>query len=339
MRLPGAGAAGSLGHELLSVLEEERFLVADLTLFAGDHSLCEELSFHGESIAVASEPPPLRGLDLIILCTPAAASLELIRSALRAEVPCLDCSGVLADSSEVPLVVADLGAHDRVCGAPLIGAPEGTALSWSPVLSALQREAGLSRVFGTVMQSASAAGRAGVKALSRETIALLNQAPMPESEVFEAPVAFDCVPLTQRSGGAGDDAEAEEAPSQPSVALARLLGPGVRVAAIRVQVPTFGGEASALAVETERPLGPEQAARVLEEAPGVELWSEGSGPSTRDAVGSDVVLVGRVCADSSQAEGGCGLLLWLAADPIRLAACNAAKLVRARFALASAPHG
>ncbi len=333
LRVGLAGATGTLGSEILAVLEEEPLPLAELQLFAGERSLGRDLEFQGEVIAVETSPPRLQGLDLLIVCTPGEAALELVRLALRAEVACLDCSGSLIGSSDVPMVVSDLGVHDQVFGAPLLTTPTGPALAWALVLSALQRAAGLARVVGTVFHSASAAGRSGIEALSGQTIALLSQQPVPSSDVFPRQIAFDCLAHTVDSDETTEKDGATPGEAQLAAALRRLLGPDVRLAVTSAQIPTFAGEASTLAVETEQPLTVAQATRVLEEAPGVELWRDALAPGMRDAVGRDVALVGRVRRDGSLEDESHGLLMWLAADPVRLAAVNAVKLARARFSL------
>ena len=112
--------------------------------------------------------------------------------------------------------------------------------------------------------------------------------------------------------------------------LRRVLGPDVNVAATSVQVPTFAGQGSALAVECEKPLMPEEAAALIERVPGCEWVDEARGLGTRESVGGEAILISRVRADASL-EAGHGLLFWLTADPLRLAARNAIGLLEARF--------
>jgi aspartate-semialdehyde dehydrogenase len=328
LRIGIAGATGLLGRELVAVLESDSLPVGSLELFASDRSLGEDVEFGGEGVAVNPLPDSLVGLDAIVVCTPIGAALDLVRAALRAEVPCIDCSGSLASSPEVPLALAGLGAHDGLASAPLISSPPGAALIWAPVLAAIQREVGVRRVVGSVLCSASSSGRAGIAGLSEETLALLNQR---ESEVegeSGGPHAFDC-----HAHGGPDDLDKEgRAPAEAQLAsiLQRLLGADLRIAATCVHVPTFAGQGATFAIETQRALSLERAAEIFEAAEGIDLWADGAAPSTRDAVGRDDVIVGRLRADSSL-EPGHGLLLWAAGDPLRLAAINAARLLRARF--------
>jgi aspartate-semialdehyde dehydrogenase len=328
LRIGVVGATGLLGRELIELLDAERIRVDVLRPLAGDRSLGEEVEFHGEPLPVEVDDGDWRGLDVVVLCTPAAAALDRVRAALRAEVPCIDCSGSLVGSSEVPMAIADLGAHDGLGAAPLISAPPGPALLWAPVLAALQREAGLRRVVGSVLHSASSSGRAGVETLSEQTLALLNQREWDGTEAPPGPRAFDCQAQSLADDGDKDGATAVEA--QLARILLRLLGPDVAIAATSIHVPTFAGQGASLGIETERPLGVARAAQVLAATHGVDLWDGGDGPSTRDSVGRDDVIVGRLRADPTAPDGR-GLLLWVVGDPVRLAAANALKLLRARF--------
>ena len=93
VRLCVTGATGALGTEVLAALDTARLPIAQLVAVAGERSLGAELDFQGELVPVATALPSLRGLDLLIHCGPAAAAPDVARAALRAEVPCIDCSG------------------------------------------------------------------------------------------------------------------------------------------------------------------------------------------------------------------------------------------------------
>lgn len=323
LRLGLAGATGVLGREVVSVLEDRRFPLRGIVPFATDHSIGEDVEIDGDVIAVDTAPVSLKGLDLLLVCTPPGPALDLVREALRAEVPCIDCSGALAGAAEVPLLVADLCSATAPMGQPIVASPAGPALAWAPVLSALDRAVGLERVTGTVLQSAARAGRNGIEALSAETIAVLGQTEMPEATPFVQQVAFDCIPASDADGDMAARGELELVRD-----LQRLLERPLPMAASLVQVPIFVGEGSALSIEYSGDLDDAAMAALFEKDPGVELWEGEGGPTTRDTAGRDVTLVGRVRRDTSHPRG---LRMWLAADPLRLAASNAVKLAEARL--------
>lgn len=324
LRVAVVGATGALGSEVLACLDGSRLSVAELWPVATDRSLGHEIEFQGRSRPVETGLASLAELDLIFLCAPQAASLDFAREALRAEVPVIDLSGALVGHAEVPLQVAAFGGLSPGERQPLVASPPAGSLAWALVLRPLAAAAGLRRAAGTVLEGASLAGRSGIEALYTESVAIFNQEDLPEPSAFERPVAFDCLPAVGEVGEGGIS-DAERALLD---GLARLL-PGARFAATVVQVPTFVGHGSVLAVETERPLDPKQARDLLAAAPGVAVLDGDETPTTRAAAGLDVVLVGRLRRDPSCENG---LLLWLAADVLRLTAANGVGVAQARFA-------
>jgi aspartate-semialdehyde dehydrogenase len=204
-----------------------------------------------------------------------------------------------------------------------VSAPGGATLAWLRVLHPLGRLATLRRVTGTLLDAASAGGRAGIEAIYAESLAIFNQEDFPEPVVFGAPVAFDCLPDP-------GPWQAGESPREARLCaeLARLLGPQLRIGVTALQIPAFVGCAAALVVEAERALEPAEAEEALRKAAGVEVWQGEGGPNLRASAGRDVVLVGRPRPDPSQPGA---LRLWLVADALSLAAANAVALARARL--------
>jgi aspartate-semialdehyde dehydrogenase len=208
----------------------------------------------------------------------------------------------------------------------LLAVPRSPALALALALQPIAAAVGVARVGATVLEGAGAAGKRGMAALYHESIAVFNQQAPPESTVFAEPIAFDCA-----SAGDGLD-EAGRAPREAALArdLALLLGGALKLGVTIVQVPIFVGLGAALAVETERELSVGEAEELLRKAPGVEVAADTDcRASTRSVAGRSSVLVGRLRVDPSAPRG---LLLWLVADPLRLAASHAIELALRRLA-------
>jgi len=323
LRVAVVGATGAMGGELLEQLRERRFPLQELRPIATDRSLGETVDWLGHELPVATEDETLAGLDLVFVCTPPAAALDWVRRALEARVACVDFSGALAGRTEVPLLCADQPFDPDALAAPLLAAPAPAALALARVLAPVRALAGLTRISALLCEPASGAGRAGVDALQAETIALFNQEDLPETG-FDHTIAFDCLPAPAPLDASG--ASALEA--RVAGELGRLLGADPPCAVSMLRMPTFAGMGIQLAFETERPLEPAACRERLAKVGGVRIWGLDSGPTTRDAIGDEAVLVGRVRRDPSATLG---LLLWLALDPARLAAANALRLAEARF--------
>ena len=321
MRVAIVGATGSLGGELLAVLDESPLTVCELVPFGTDRSLGGDIEFRGGVYPVETELGALRGADLAFLCAPVDASLTAARALLHARVATVDCSGALAGAPEVPLV-AELGAAPL--DTPILAVPPGLSLACARVLAPLARAFGVERVVATLALSASGcgAGRASIEALAEETIALLSQRELPDPPPLGQPVAFDLLP----SIGAVDKDGATAHERSFAAILGRLLG-GTAVAATSVRIPTFCGDGASLAVDLRDPASPAEVCDALGEVPGVALLA-GDGPTTRAVAGSDLVLVGRVRCDPSRPGG---VLIWLAADSVRLTAAHAVRVAEARF--------
>jgi aspartate-semialdehyde dehydrogenase len=349
VRLCVTGATGALGTEVLAALDAVRLPIAQLLAVAGERSLGTELDFQGELVPATTELPALHGLDLVIHCGPAAAAPDVARAALRAEVPCIDCSGAFAQRSEVPL-----GWGARGERAPLLATPVDAALIWLPLLHALVPLGAIASVRATVLEGASASGRAGIEALTRESLALFNSQELSEEESPGPPLAFDCRPTSgERAAGGGRAREAALA-----AVLARVLDPAPAVSARWIQVPVFVGQFCALTVTWDRRVDAAEAARQLAKAPGVELWEAASfaqraqvsrsepqasedhrvgerspsgveGPNLRAVAGRDVVVTSHPEPDTAEPRA---LFLWAAGDVLCLAAANAAALAAALVA-------
>ncbi len=324
-RVALAGASGAVGREIASVLVERRLPVLEVRAFATERSAGDSVDWGEDELLVEETAPPLRGLDLLIVATPPAAALELVRDALRAEVPVIDCSGALAGSAEVPLVHVDLPRPPGLESAPVLAQPTGPALAWAAPLAAVHAAAGLRGLHATWLRSASGAGHAGPPRLSDETVSLLSHRESEEGGLFAGPVAFDCVPLVGDSAARSAHALRD---------LARLLDAPLHGAVQAVQVPTFVADGGVLWLETEKALDPSALASALGSVDGVELREDDTwGPSTRDAAGGDEVLVGALQSGAAPADGApwSGAGLWIAADAVRLAARNAVSLAEARL--------
>ena len=328
LRIAVIGATGTLGTDLLAVMEARSFPLAELIPVATERSMGRAVEFGGDSIPVETDLSSLRGLGLVFLCVPGVEALEWVRAALHAEVPCIDLSGSVEGAAEVPLLAANLRPDPADLVQPVISTPAGPTLAWSLALEPIHRCVGLRRVIGTAFEAASGAGSAGIESLQAEAIALFTQREAPEPTVFPSSIAFDCIPMVGEVGE-GEETQVEEALVR---GLRRLLGVELPMAVTAVRVPTFSGTAASIAVEVAEELSAAELSELLAKAPGVAVCDDGmSSPTLREAAESEMVLVGRIRRDPSCERG---LLFWLAADPVRLAASNAVRLAETRYQVA-----
>jgi aspartate-semialdehyde dehydrogenase len=101
----------------------------------------------------------------------------------------------------------------------------------------------------------------------------------------------------------------------------------IRINAMCVRVPILRAHSEALNIEFNKEVSPEEAYKVLKNAPGIEILEDrekNRWPMPLDASGKDPVYVGRVRKDISQDKT---LDMWIVGDQIRKgAALNAVQI-------------
>ena len=101
----------------------------------------------------------------------------------------------------------------------------------------------------------------------------------------------------------------------------------VAISATCVRVPVFTGHSEAIHVEFSQPMSPEEARRILAQAPAVRILDDPAislYPQPWSTAGSDEVFVGRIRRDTSHTHG---LAMWVVADNLRKgAALNAVQI-------------
>jgi aspartate-semialdehyde dehydrogenase len=318
------GATGSVGGEILDVLEERSFPVRSLRAFASEDSEGLEVDFRGETIAVEIlTPAALAGSDLVFSAAPFAL-VDVLDDLRDGQTRVIDVSGTLELDPSVPLYLpGDLprgvspGEGSRWMAIPR-GCVGGLALSLNPLVG----EVGLERVTVLVLESASGAGRRGVRELSDQTVNLLNAMSGEEegSDVFPRALAFDCLPLVGDALKEGDSSEERRLVQ----VLRRLLSqPNLPVDVTRVRVPVFGGSMACVHLALAGELPVDAACGLWEKLPQIEVLPRDELPSLRRVIGRDSVHLGRIRLSSEEPRR---LSFVLAMDDLRYGSALAAVL-------------
>ena len=145
-----------------------------------------------------------------------------------------------------------------------------------------------------------------------------------EKQVYLHQIAFNCLPHIDVFFENGYTKEEMKMVNETQ----KIMGDdSIQVTATTVRVPVFYGHSEAVNIETERKLTPDEARRILAEAPGVKVVdnpAQNEYPMPLDAAGQDLTLVGRIREDFSIENG---LNFWVVADNLRKgAATNAVQI-------------
>lgn len=343
-----AGAAGLLGIELLRLLSENAFPVGELRPVRETDATPPETDLEKpDSVEWLDDDLPLRnsdaaayeGADLAFLTgSPEDAGNAAKLSFTRVPVT-IDLSGRFADNLDVPLVLAELGdsALEKLPPRALIAVPDAATAIVALALAPLHAAFGLKHVTLSTYEAASGRGRAGMDELGKQIRALFNYQPV-EPSVFPRAIAFNAVPQVDALEADGHT-RGERAMISGLTRLLRAV-PGApattpQIFATRAWVPIFSGHSVSITLETEKSFTAEDARTVLMKAAAIEIHDdpeEGEYPVNGEAVGGDVVLLGRMRTPVQSA--GTRLAFWVTADNLRrgsaLAAVRVAEALLAR---------
>ena len=107
------GATGAVGKETLEILEERKFPLASLRLFASKRSAGEVMPCQGKEWKVEelTTESSFAGVDFALISATDAISREYGQRLGAAGVVVIDDSGVFRMEADVPLVVPEVNAH------------------------------------------------------------------------------------------------------------------------------------------------------------------------------------------------------------------------------------
>jgi len=291
------GATGAVGPVTLELLRERGY--QNLRAFASARSAGKQL----DGLIVEEATPEVLSagdLDLCLFSVGTAASRELVPHAVRGGAVAIDKSSAYRLQDGIPLVVPEVNGARALEHDGIVANPNCASIPLTCVLKPLHDAVGVARVRLATYQAASGAGTERMERLRAQD---------PAEGDLEMDWEFDGEEFDEEAKLRAETRKILELPELP-------------VSATCVRVPVMVGHAESVWIETEEPLSPDRARRLLAAAPSVRVEDI---PSARGAAGEDEVLVGRIRPDRA-AEGN-GIALFLACDNLRKgAALNAIQI-------------
>ncbi|MGH7377814.1 MAG: aspartate-semialdehyde dehydrogenase, partial [Candidatus Methylomirabilales bacterium] len=265
------GATGAVGETILRILEERKFPVSRLRLFASERSAGRRLRFQEQEVPV--EPlaaDAFRGIDFALFSAGASRSREFAPAAARAGAVVIDNSSAFRMDPEVPLVVPEINPEAAFRHQGIIANPNCTTIVMLMPLKPLHDHARVRRVVATSYQAVSGAGAKAIEELRGQVTAWVKGEPL-TAEVFPHQIAFNVLPHV--------DAFLENGYTREEMKLVhetrKILGDEtIQVSPTAVRVPVFRAHAVAVNVETERPVSVATARALFAAFPGLRVLDD-----------------------------------------------------------------
>jgi aspartate-semialdehyde dehydrogenase len=321
------GATGAVGTELIACLEQRRFPLRQLRLFASGRAAGRSLPYDGDSLAVeALTEQALADTEIALFSAGSSVSHRFVPPAVQRGTVVIDNSSAFRMDGAVPLVVPEVNAEAIAAHRGVIANPNCVAIITVVPLWPLHRAFRIRRIIASTYQAASGAGAAAMDELRQSTRAALA-GDVFAPKVLRHPYAFN---LYSHDTAVDPATGANEEETKVARELRRImLAPDLRISVTCIRVPVLRAHAVALTVECERPITPGAARELLAHAPGVRVVDDMSAnhfPMPIEASGHGDVLVGRIRSDSSDPSGH-SLALFVAGDQLlKGAALNAVQI-------------
>ena len=326
-RIVVVGATGNVGREVLNILAERHFPLADIAAVASSRSTGNIIDFgdSGRELKVQNiEHFDWSGWDMAIFAAGSEVSKVHAPIAARAGCTVIDNSSFFRMDPDVPLVVPEVNpeAIDGYAKKNIIANPNCSTAQMVVALKPLHDAFGIKRVVVSTYQSVSGAGKAGMDELFEQSRNIFV-GDTADARTFTKQIAFNVIPHIDSFL---DDGSTKEE-WKMVVETKKILDPKIKVTATCVRVPVFVGHSEAINIEFEREVSAEEAQAILREAPGVMLVDkreDGGYVTPVECVGDYATFVSRVREDSTVENG---LNLWCVSDNLRKgAALNAVQI-------------
>jgi aspartate-semialdehyde dehydrogenase len=321
-----AGATGAVGTEMVSILEERNFPVANLKLLASTRSAGTKMKFKGKEYVVeVLNDNSFSGVDIGLFSPGGSVSEKFAPVAGKAGCVVIDNTSAFRMDPQVPLVVPEVNAHAiaQYSKKNIISNPNCSTIQMVVALKPIHDAVRIKRVVVSTYQAVSGTGRRAIKELESQVRAIYNNKEV-EKSVYPHQIAFNCLPHIDVFF---DNGYTKEEIKMVNETKKIMEDNSIQVTATTVRVPVFYGHSESVNIETEKKITPDEVRKILSKAPGVVVVDNPKKfeyPLAIDAAGKDETFVGRIREDESIPNG---INMWIVSDNIRKgAALNAVQI-------------
>ena len=318
------GATGAVGREMIKILEERNFPVAELRPIASARSAGKKLLFRGKEVTVReASDDAFDGLDIVLGAAENAIAKRYAEAIKKAGAVFIDNSSAFRLDPSVPLVIPEINPEDAKKHSGIISNPNCTTIVTLVAINALAKESPVETIVASSYQATSGAGAAGPVELMNEVKAVIAGDSY-EPSVFAYPIAFNVIPQIGSEQYLGYTSEEMKMQNEGRKILHL---PDLKVSCTCVRVPVVRSHSVSVLIRTKEKISVERARELIASAPGCKLTDDLKNkiyPMPLDTSDQDLVFVGRIRDDLTDERG---LNLWCCGDQVRKgAATNAVQI-------------
>jgi aspartate-semialdehyde dehydrogenase len=298
------GATGAVGVELIRCLEQRKFPLSELRLFASARSAGKTLDFRGRVLPVQElTDKSFAGVQIGLFSAGSSTTKKFAKAALDAGTIIVDNSSAYRMDPTVPLVVPEINPQAIATHKGIIANPNCSAIISITPLWPIHRKNRIKRMIISTYQAASGAGAAAMEELRESTRAYLDGKKF-TPKVLPHPYAFNAF-----SHNTKVDPETLHNEEETKVIneTRKIFGdPAIAIGVTCIRIPVLRAHCVSVTFECEKPISPGEVREILSTAAGVKVVDDVEHnyfPMPVDASGKDDILVGRIRRDLSDSTG------------------------------------
>ena len=308
------GATGLVGQEFIKVLEQRNFPMTSIQLLASERSIGKRLFVAHQEIEVKETvSESFKGIDIALFSAGTEISRYFSPRAAQSGAVVIDNSSAFRMTDTVPLVVPEVNPEDIKRHRGIIANPNCSTIQLVVALYPLHKVNPIKRIITATYQAVSGTGSAAVDELTAQVKQILDgQNTIPH--VYPHQIAFNVLPEIDVFL---DNGYTKEEWKLMEETRKIMHTDDIAISATCVRVPVFTGHSMAVSIEFSQLMSPDEAQRILTQAPGVKVVDDpviSLYPQPWSATGTDEVFVGRIRRDASHPNG---LVMWIVADNLR----------------------
>ena len=312
------GATGVVGREITKIVDELKVDFGSIKFLSSAKSAGTKIQFQGKEYTVEeATPESFDGVNIILASAGGSTSQKFAPEIVKRGGVLIDNSSAFRMDEDVPLVIAYVNDEDLRKHKGIIANPNCSTSQLMLVLKPLHEYAKIKRLVVSTYQAVSGAGKAAMDELKAHTEAEIKGEEF-ETKAFVKPIAFNLIPQIDVFTDNGYTKEEMKVVNETKKIL--HLDEETPISCTAVRVPVFIGHSEAVSVEFEKPMTPEKAREILENAYGVVVMDDIENkvyPTPTFAAGKDPVYVGRIRKDLAFDNA---VALWVVADNLRIGA-------------------
>jgi len=323
------GATGLVGQTILKVLEERRFPLAGLKLWASSRSAGRRIKFKGKNYPVTPvKQADFSGCSIVFFAGTEGekgASRLYAQKAIAAGAVVIDNGSDFRMHPSVPLIVPEVNPEDVKKHRGLIANPNCSTIQMVAALGPIHKKYQVKRIVVSTYQAVSGAGRQGIEILRQEMQPFdsaqgKNSKFKIQNSIFPRKIAYNVIPQISDISELGYSGEEWKMVEETQKILHDKK---IAVNATTVRVPVMTGHSESVYFETGSNCTVRDIEKLLIKAPGI-VYDNKDFITPAELKDSDLVYVSRLRPDPVKKNA---FVMWVVADNLRKgAATNAVQI-------------